>query len=125
MVVTMTKQETVAAARLHEQLSRTATGQRWERIFRVHEREIECLLTVHADLRDDVTTALLAVGEVCPADSGEDAPLHAAGAALEAARKVLDGLVRLGSFDLSRDARTLREELDDARARALLGRALA
>ncbi|MFN8075230.1 MAG: hypothetical protein U0Q15_07390 [Kineosporiaceae bacterium] len=125
MVVTMTEQETDAAGRLHEQLSRTATGQRWERIFRVHEREIEALLTIHPDVREDVTSALIAIGRVCPVVDETEPPFTAAGEALEAARRVLDGLVRLGSFDLSRDARTLREELDDARARALLGRALA
>ncbi len=120
MVKTMTRAATQGAARLHAHLAQTATGRRWERIYRTHEGEIDSLLSIHTDLRDAVIDALTTIRDLDLAP-GDDATIPAVSGALESARHVLDGFVRLGSFELGRDARTLRDELDDARAWALLG----
>ncbi len=99
---------------VHERLCGSRVGRRWERIARTHRLEIEALVAVHPDLREHVGRALwlLAAAARRAGERVDDATLVAAGS-------VLDDLARLGTFELRRDAQSLREELADVRGHSL------
>ncbi len=98
---------------LHEKLSCSRVGLRWERILRTHAREVDILLAVHPDVREHVGDALCwlaGAGEACnPLDE----------TTVAAVSRVLDDLQRLGTIDLQRSVSGLREELALARGRSL------
>lgn len=108
----MTDREVDASNRLHAQLSHSRVGERWERIFRRHQQEIESLVAVRADVREDLWAALRTLGD---AASGGllDEP------SLDAATRALDDLERYGGIALRRDVQRLRDELTLARGRSL------
>ena len=99
-----------ATARLHEQLMSSRIGQRWERMLRLHVHEVQAVLAVHTEIREDVTTAL----ELLCASSALDADTT------RAVERVLDDLQRHASVPLQRDLTRMRDELLLARGRTLL-----
>jgi len=103
------KQTQSATSRLHEQMQSTRVGQRWERMLRLHAHEVEAVLAVHADVRQDVETALylLADGGQIDADTAR------------AVERVLDDLQRHASVPLQRDLTRLRDEVELGRGRSL------
>jgi len=98
-----------ATARLHEQLECSRLGQRWERMLRLHAHEVEAVLAVHADVRQDVETALTLLADGGPIDT-ETA---------RAVERVLDDLQRHASVPLHRDITQLRDEVVLGRGRTL------
>jgi hypothetical protein len=98
-----------ATERLHEQLRSSRTGQRWERMYRLHAHEVDAVLAVHADIREDVTIALSLLAEDQPLD----------GTATRAVERVLDDLQRHASVPLQRDLVRMRDALVLARGRKL------
>jgi hypothetical protein len=97
------------ATRLHEQLQSTRTGQRWERMFRSYAHEVEAVLAVHADVREDVAAALALLSDGHPVDD----------ATTRAVERALDDLQRYASVPLQRDLTRVRDELQFARGRTL------
>jgi hypothetical protein len=98
---------------LHEKLSTTRVGLRWERILRTHGREIDTLMTIHTDVRRHVTEALHLLA---------DAGVHSKrldDVVIAKATTVLDDLQRLGGFELKAAVIGLREELSLARGLSL------
>lgn len=98
-----------ATMRLHEQLKSSRVGQRWERMLRLHAHEVEAVLAVHADVRDDVAVALTLLSGGSPLD----------GKTTRALDRVLDDLQRHASVPLQRDITRVRDELLLARGRTL------
>lgn len=98
---------------LHEKLSSTRVGLRWERILRTHEHEVDILMAVHSDLRDHVSQALELL-----ADAGRQCRALD-DVTIAKATMVLDDLQRLGGFELKHAVVGLREELAMARGRSL------
>jgi hypothetical protein len=98
-----------ATARLHEQLQTSRVGQRWERILRLHAHEVEAVLAVHQDVREDVGRALTLLSGGAPLDSTTTA----------AVERVLDDLQRHASVPLQRDITRVRDELILGRGRTL------
>lgn len=98
-----------ASARLHEQLQTGRVGQRWERIFRLHAHEIESMLAVHADVRQDAEAALHLLSE------GGQIDVETA----QAVERVLDDLQRHASVPLQRDITRVRDEILMGRGRSL------
>lgn len=98
---------------LHEKLSTTRVGLRWERILRTHEREVDALMAVHPDVRRHVNEALAHL-----ADAGENCRALD-DTTIGVATVVLDDLQRLGGFELKAAVTGLREELAMARGRSL------
>ncbi|WP_088317541.1 hypothetical protein [Kineosporia sp. R_H_3] len=90
---------------LHEQLRGTRAGRRWERIARAHRLEIEALAVVHPDLGARAGRAIRLLAAVAGCSD------HIDDTTLDAVRAVLDDLDRLGTFELRRDAQSLRDEL--------------
>lgn len=96
-------------ARLHEQLKSSRVGQRWERMLRLHAHEVEAVLAVHADVRDDVSVALTLLSRGTPLDDDTT----------RAVERVLDDLQRHASVPLQRDITRVRDELLLGRGRTL------
>jgi hypothetical protein len=99
---------------VHERLSASRVGRRWERIARSHNLEIKGLLAVHPDVERRVARALwlLAMAARRAGELVDDATLAAAHA-------VLDDLDRLGTLELRREAQLLRDELGYVRGHSL------
>lgn len=108
----MTDREVAASQRVHAELSHSRVGLRWERIFRRHQQEIESIIAVRPEVREDLWTALRRLGAVA-ADGSLDDTFTAAAA------RALDDLERYGGIALRRDAQRLRDELSLARGRSL------
>jgi hypothetical protein len=103
------EQENDATAKLHEQLHTSRVGQRWERMLRLHAHEVEAVLAVHQDVRDNVSQALTMLTDGEPL--GDDT--------ITAVERVLDDLQRHASVPLQRDITRVRDELILARGRTL------
>jgi hypothetical protein len=99
---------------VHERLVASRVGRRWERIARTHRFEIQALLAVHTDLEQHVLQALWLL-----AAAAREAGERVDDATLAAATSVLDDLDRLGTFELRRDAQSMREELAGVRGHSL------
>jgi hypothetical protein len=108
----MTDREIAASEQVHAQLSHSRVGLRWERIFRRHQQEIESIIAVHADVREDLWTALNRLGALA-----EQGPVDET--FMVAAVRALDDLERHGGIALRRDAQRVRDELSLARGRSL------
>jgi len=93
-----------ATQRLHEELARTRTGRRWERIYHAHERELDALVAVHPDVREHILQALLLMVGATDSRRVDDATVRATS-------RVLDDLARLGTTELRSTVAVLREEL--------------
>lgn len=98
-----------ATARLHDKLRTSRTGQRWERMLRLHAHEVDAVLAVHPDIRDDVVAALALLAGDDPLDD----------TTTRAVERVLDDLQRHASVPLQRDLVRMRDELLLARGRTL------
>jgi hypothetical protein len=98
-----------STTRQHEQLKSSRVGQRWERMLRLHAHEVEAVLAVHADVRDDVAQALTLLSGGEPFDQTTTRALE----------RVLDDLQRHASVPLQRDITRVRDELILARGRTL------
>jgi hypothetical protein len=98
-----------ATVKLHEQLQSSRVGQRWERMLRLHAHEVEAVLAVHADVRQDVETALRLLCETEEFD----------GDTTTAVERVLDDLQRHASVPLQRDITLMRDEVALGRGRTL------
>jgi hypothetical protein len=105
----MTDLDPAATTRLHEQLQTSRTGQRWERMLRLHAHEVDAVLAVHSDIREDVAVALTLLADEEPLD----------GTTTRAVERVLDDLQRHASVPLQRDLVRMRDELLLARGRRL------
>jgi len=103
------KQTQSATSRLHEQMQSTRVGQRWERMLRLHAHEVEAVLAVHADVRQDVETALRLLDEGGQIDVDTSRALE----------RVLDDLQRHASVPLQRDLTRLRDEVALGKGRTL------
>jgi hypothetical protein len=101
-----------ATRQLHETLSCSPVGLRWERIWRRHAPELQGLLAVDTTLRGHVTDALTRLAD---ARSGE----VLAGETIASVARVLDGLSRRCSVELQRDVSGMRDELALARGYSL------
>jgi hypothetical protein len=101
-----------ATRRLHEHLSGSRVGLRWERIFRSHEAEIDALAAVYPEVRQHLGNALRGLDQVTRDGTVDDATV-------EATARVLDDLDRLGGLELRRIVEALRDELALARGRTL------
>jgi hypothetical protein len=108
----MTDREIAASQRLHDQLADSRVGLRWERIFRRHQQEIESIIAVRPEVREDLWTALHRLGAVAPAGCLDDD-------FTTAAAQALDDLERYGGIALRRDVQRLRDELSLAQGRSL------
>jgi hypothetical protein len=108
----MTARELDASQRLHERLSDSRVGLRWERIFRRHQQEIESIIAVRAEVRENLWAALCRLDDATRAGRLDDS-------LAEAATRALDDLERHGGIALRRDAQRLRDELSLARGRSL------
>ena len=102
-----------ASLLLHEKLSTSRVGLRWERILRSHRHELDSLMAVHPDLRHHVADALrrLAEAGAQPRTLDEMTVLSV--------HRVLDDLQRLGGFELKGAAFGLLDELGMARGHSL------
>ncbi|HET9654842.1 MAG TPA: hypothetical protein VFP72_05785 [Kineosporiaceae bacterium] len=109
----MTARELEASQQVHARLSHSRVGERWERIFRRHEQEIEAIIAVRPDVREDLWVALLRLA----AAMADESPLDAT--VVEAAGRALDDLERHGGIALRRDVQRLRDELALAKGRSL------
>jgi len=98
-----------ATDRLHEQLQASRVGQRWERMVRLHAPEVGAVLAVHADVRQDVETALRLLSETGQLDPDTTRALE----------RVLDDLQRHASVPLQRDLTRMRDEVAISRGRTL------
>jgi len=98
-----------AGERLHERLQCSRVGQRWERMVRLHAHEVDAVLAVHADVREDVERALTLLSEGGPIDSDT----------ARAVERVLDDLQRHASVPLQRDLTRMRDEVIMGRGRTL------
>jgi hypothetical protein len=102
-----------ATVLLHQKLSASRVGLRWERLLRSHSHELAMLMAVHTDLREHVAAALTELAEAdrtrCRLDEQSVATLT----------RVLDDLRRLGGFELTRTAGGLGDELELARGHSL------
>jgi predicted RNase H-like nuclease len=105
------ERELGASELLHEKLSTSRVGQRWERIVLTHVREVDALMAVHPDLRRHVGEALTRLAGAGTTRLDD--------AVIGTATVVLDDLNRLGGFELKCAAVTLREELAMARGLSL------
>ncbi len=105
------ERERGASDLLHEKLSTSRLGQRWERIVLTHVREVDALMAVHPDLRRNVALALTQLAAASGSTLDD--------AVIGSATTVLDDLNRLGGFELKCAAVSLREELAMARGRSL------
>ena len=101
--------EQAATERLHDLLQATRVGQRWERMLRLHQHEVDAVLAVHADVREHVGEALALLTEDAPVDE----------VTTSAVTRVLDDLTRHASVPLQRDIVRMRDELILARGRTL------
>lgn len=108
----MTDSEVKASQRVHDQLSHSRVGLRWERIFRRHEQEIESIIAVRPEVREDLWSALRRLAEVTGAGHLDDT-------FVEAATHALDDLERYGGIALRRDVQRLRDEVRLACGRSL------
>lgn len=108
----MTDREVTASRRVHARLSHSRVGLRWERIFRRHEQEIESIIAVRPDVREDLWTALRGLGAVASDGRLDDT-------FTTVATRALDDLERYGGIALRRDTQRLRDELSLARGRSL------
>jgi uncharacterized protein with PIN domain len=108
----MTDREVAASQRVHAQLSHSRVGLRWERIFRRHQQEIEAIIAVRPEVREDLWSALRRFGAVASAGNLDDT------FALAAARAI-DDLERYGGITLRRDMQRLHDELSLAQGRSL------
>jgi hypothetical protein len=108
----MTGREVTASRNVHAQLSHSRVGRRWERIFRRHEQEIESIIAVRPEVREDLWTALRGLGAVTPAGRVDDT--FAA-----VATRALNDLERYGGIAPRRDEQRLGDELSLARGRSL------
>lgn len=97
-----------ATDQLHEQLKSSRVGQRWERMLRLHAHEVEAVLAVHVDVRDNVSRALalLSFGQLNDETT-------------TAVELVINDLQRFASVTLQRDLTRMRDELTLARGRSL------
>jgi hypothetical protein len=97
-----------ATDQLHEQLKSSRVGQRWERMLRLHAHEVEAVLAVHIDVRDNVSRALalLSFGQLNDETTA-------------AVELVINDLQRFASVPLQRDLTRVRDELTLARGRSL------
>jgi hypothetical protein len=102
-----------ASSALHEKLSCSRVGQRWERILRAHTPELDGLMAVHADLRDHVVVAVRGLAESDAVVARLD------DTTVGAISRVLDDLQRLGGLELQRSVTGMRDELAMARGRSL------
>jgi hypothetical protein len=101
-----------ATRQLHETLSCSPVGLRWERILRRHAPELQGLLAVDLVLRAHVADALVRLaGSRREQSLDEDT--------IGSVSRVLDGLSRRSSIELQRDIQGLREELVLARGHSL------
>jgi hypothetical protein len=78
-------------------------------MLRLHAHEVDAVLTVHADVREDVRTALSLLSERTAVDD----------ATTRAVERVLDDLQRHASVPLQRDLTRMRDELLLARGHTL------
>lgn len=108
----MTDREVVASQLVHDTLSNSRVGLRWERIFRRHQQEIESIIAVHPQVREDLWGALHRFGALATTGELDDSFTAAAG-------RVLDDLERHGDIALRRDVQRVRDELSLARGRSL------
>lgn len=99
---------------VHERFGCSRVGRRWERIALSHRLEIEALATVHPDLAEDVGHALWLL-----AAAARRAGERLDDGTVAAVARVLDHLDRLGTFELRRDAQSMRDELQDVRGHTL------
>ena len=101
-----------ATRQLHETLSCSPVGMRWERILRRHAPELQGLLAVDLVLRAHVADALVRLAE-CRREQclSEET--------ISSVSRVLDGLSRRASVELQRDIQGLRDELALARGHSL------
>lgn len=107
------ERERGASRLLHEKLSTSRVGLRWERILRSHRPEIDSLMAVHPDLRRHVSDALRQVAEAGVGSRTLDE------LTVSSVHQVLDDLQRLGGFELKSAALGLQDELGLARGRSL------
>lgn len=98
---------------LHEKLTASRVGRRWERILRSHSGELDCLMAIHPDVRDHIGDALCDLAGRWTDSGSLDEPT------LASVSRVLDDLQRLGGIELQRAVNGLREELSMARGRRL------
>ena len=103
------KQAQSATSILHEQFQTSRVGQRWERMLRLHAHEVEAVLAVHAEIRQDVETAIRMLAEGGQMDSDTTRALE----------RVLDDLQRHASVPLQRDLTRMRDEVQLGRGRTL------
>jgi hypothetical protein len=107
------EREQGATLLLHQKLSTSRVGLRWERLLRSHSHELDALMAVHPDLCVHVAEALTELAEAGRTHRRLDEQTIAT------ATRVLDDLRRLGGFELTRTAVGLCEELDLARGYSL------
>lgn len=103
--------ERQASQRLHQTLSTSPVGLRWERILRRHAPEIESLLAVDLVLRAQIADALVRLAAATSATLDDDT--------ITSVSRVLDALSRRGGIGLQRDVNCLRDELSFARGHSL------
>lgn len=108
----MTDREVVASQRLHDALSHSRVGLRWERIFRRHAQEIESIIAIHPQVREDLWGALHRFEALATAGKLDDSFATTAG-------RALDDLERHGGIALRRDVQRVRDELSLARGHSL------
>lgn len=101
-----------ATRQLHETLSCSPVGLRWERILRRHAPELQGLLAVDKELRVHVSDAL---ARLAAARSGSVLDAETIGSV----SRVLDDLSRRCSVELQRDVSGMRDELALARGYSL------
>lgn len=98
---------------LHEKLTTSRVGRRWERILRAHSKELDCLMAVHMDVRDHIGDALCDLASRWNGSGALDE------STLASVSRVLDDLQRLGGIELQHAVLGLRDELAMARGRRL------
>jgi hypothetical protein len=108
----MTDREVEASQRVHDTLSHSRVGLRWERIFRRHQQEIEAIIAVYPQVREDLWGALHRFEALAAAGELNDSFTATAG-------RALDDLERHGGIALRRDVQRVRDELSLARGRSL------
>jgi hypothetical protein len=109
----LTARELAASQQVHARFSHSRVGERWERIFRRHEQEIESIIAVRPDVRADLWAALLDLAAALVDEASVEVNVT------KTASRALDDLERHGGIALRRDVQRLRDELTLARGRSL------
>jgi uncharacterized protein (UPF0371 family) len=103
------EQGRTAGEQLHAQLQASRVGQRWERMIRLHAHEVQAVLAVHAEVRQDVEAALTLLSRCGQIDTDTT----------RAVERVIDDLQRHASVPLQRDLTRLRDEVALGKGRTL------